>query len=302
MFDHYAEYEYPLAVIQCILFMLGMGATLRLGDFASVVRRPRSLLAGLAFQLVGVPLIAWGVNAVANLEAGIAVGIALIAAMPGGSLAKFFVWFGRGNVALSITLGAITLALSVVTVPLLLKLLVAGHVPADFEMPTGVIVREVCLYLLLPLIVGMTLGHYRPVDAERASRWLIRLGIVTLVLMVVGSLGSGRIRPGEYGWAAPIAIIAFCALIQQVSILPFRFGGWSVPDRCTVGIEVTMRNINLALLLKASPSLFPASDPVGDGVLYVVLFYAAVAMIAGLPFALNHRRLVGKPGSSTAAP
>jgi len=296
MFDAYPDYEYLLAQVQCVLFMLGMGATLRVRDFAEVFRQPRSLLAGLGFQLAGVPLTAALVSRLAGLEPGIAVGLALVAVMPGGTLAKFFALLGRGNLALSITLGAVTLLLSIVTVPLLLRLLAAGHVPEDFVMPTGLIVRDVGLYLLLPLLTGMTLVRAAPAAATRVSKWLLRAGFVTVVVMVVGSLGSGRIRPGEYGWGVPLVIIFFCVFIQQVGILPFRIGRWPVPDRCSVGIEVTMRNINLALLLKAL--LFPAtrqgSDPVADGVLYVVLFYAAVSMAAGFPFALNHRRIARK--------
>ena len=60
-------------------------------------------------------------------------------------------------------------------------------------------------------------------------------------------------------------------------------------DRLAVGIEVTMRNMNLALLLNVS--LFGGQPELSGGVLFVVLFYAAVAMVAGLPLALNHRRL-----------
>jgi BASS family bile acid:Na+ symporter len=117
------------------------------------------------------------------------------------------------------------------------------------------------------------------------------MGFVFVVVMVVGSLGSGRIHPGEYGWKAPLAMIAFCVLAQQVSMFPFWLFGWPRPDKLSVGIEVTMRNLNLALLLKAL--LFPATakgiDPIADGVLFVILFYAGVALGSGLPLALIFR-------------
>jgi hypothetical protein len=110
---------------------------------------------------------------------------------------------------------------------------------------------------------------------------------------VTGSLGSGRIRPGEYGWAAPLAIIFFCLGSQQLSMLPFRLGGWPRPDCLSVGMEVTMRNLNLAFLLKAllfpEPARSAPPDPVAAGVLFVILFYAATAMCCGAPLALRHR-------------
>ena len=60
-----------------------------------------------------------------------------------------------------------------------------------------------------------------------------------------------------------------------------------------MGIEVTMRNVNLGLLLKAS--LFPATDyairEISDGVLFVLLYYAVVGMCAGAPLSLRYRFL-----------
>ena len=103
----------------------------------------------------------------------------------------------------------------------------------------------------------------------------------------------------EYGIGLPLAIILFCLLGQQLNMLPFRIFGWPIPDRLAVGIEVTMRNMNLALLINAK--LFPAeTSDLGKGVLFVVLFYAAAAMGAGLPLALNHRRLVKKAEAKAA--
>lgn len=185
---------------------------------------------------------------------------------------------------------------TLVTVPLLLRTLAYAYIPPEFRMPAGWVVRDVSLYLLLPLALGMGLARLAPARRVAFSRWCLRAGFVVVVVMVTGALGSGRIQPGEYGWRVPLAVIAFCVASQQLSILPFRLLGWSKPDCLSVGIEVTMRNMNLALLLKAL--LFPAAeariDPVADGVLFVILFYAATAMGAGLPLALNFRRMVRK--------
>src|SRR5207253_10466824 len=104
MFDWYPDYEYLCARTQLVLFTLGMGMTLSLADFVEIVRRPRSFAAGLIGQLLLVPCLAVLINWLFGFEKGIAVGLILCAAMPGGALAKFFTYFGRGNMALSISL------------------------------------------------------------------------------------------------------------------------------------------------------------------------------------------------------
>lgn len=296
MFDQFPRYEdleYPLAQTQLVLFMAGMGATLTGADFGRVFRQPRSLLVGIAGQFFLTPLLAVLVNRLAGLPPGIAVGLILVAALPGGPLSKVFAYLGRGNLALSITLTILGTLASVATVPFLLGTLAEEFVSEKFAMPVGGVVRDVSLYLLLPLSVGMVVGQLAPERAARFSKWCLRIGFVVVAAMIAGALGSGRIQPGEHGWRVPLAIIAFCVAAQQLSILPFRLLGWPKSDCLSVGIEVTMRNMNLALLLKALlfPTVEKYADPVADGVLFVILFYAAAGMGAGLPLALNFRRM-----------
>lgn len=302
MFDHYPQYEYHLAQIQLVLFMLGMGATLHPGDFLRIFREPRFLLVGAACQFLLTPLWAILVSRWFGLEPGIAVGLILVAAMPGGTLSKVFAWLAHGNIALTITLSVFGTFASIATVPLLLGVLARDYVPEGFQMPVGAIVHDVALYLLLPLAVGMTLGQRFPRQRHVISKLCLRIGFVFVALMIVGSLASGRIRPTEYGWRTPLGIIAFCLLAQQSSLLPFRLFGWPQTDCVAVGIEVTMRNLNLALLLKAL--LFPAErgvDRIADGVLFVILYYAGVALGCGTPLALRYRWMAKRAQRRKAA-
>jgi BASS family bile acid:Na+ symporter len=292
MFDRYPDYEHLFAQVQLILFMTGMGATLDMADFLRIGRQPRYLIVGAIGQFLLTPLVALAVSTWLGVPDGIAVGLILLSALPGGNLSKAFTYLGHGNVALSISLTCFGMLACLVTVPLLLRFLAADFIPSTFEMPVGEIVLEMVLYLLLPLGVGMAIGRWLPARRQVIARWLIRLGFVFVVAMIVGSIGSGRIHPGEYGSRTALAIILFCLVSMQLSMLPFRLLGWSKPDTLSVGIEVTMRNLNLALLLKAI--IFPATvkgdDAIAAGVLFVILFYAGVAFFSGLPLALNFRR------------
>jgi BASS family bile acid:Na+ symporter len=293
MFDSYPQYEQLLAQVQLVLFMLGMGADLTVADFLVIAQRPKFFFIGAAGQFLLTPLLAVLINHGANLPPGIAVGLILVSAMPGGTLSKFFTYLGLGNVALSITLTAFGTLAALLTVPLWLRVLAAEYVPAEFAMPVGWIVRDVTLFMLVPLAGGMTVARFAPQIRRTFGRWCIRIGFVFVVMMVTGSIGSGRIHPGEYGWRTPLAIIFYCVLCQQLCMLPFHLVRGPRPDRLSVGIEVTMRNLNLALLTKAL--LFPATakeiDPIADGVLFVILFWAGAALGAGLPLVLNVRRM-----------
>ena len=81
----YIQYEYWVAALQLIFAMLGMGATLTIKDFQDVVRIPRSVSIGVIIQLVIVPLTAFLFISLTNFSTGVLIGIALLAAIPGGT-------------------------------------------------------------------------------------------------------------------------------------------------------------------------------------------------------------------------
>jgi len=161
MGELYIAYEYWFAAFQLILAMLGMGATLTVGDFKDVVKEPKAVTFGTTIQMALVPLVAYFfINAV-GIVGGVAVGIALVAAIPGGTTSNIFTYFARGNVPLSISITAITTLACLITTPVVLGLLITQYLPANFTMPTAQIVKEIALTLLLPLIIGMALLQFQ---------------------------------------------------------------------------------------------------------------------------------------------
>ena len=244
-------------------------------------------------QWVAVPLLALGLTAVLQLPPGIAAGLALVAAVPGGTMSNVFTYFGRGNIALSISLTAVTTVASLVTTPLVLGLLVAAHLPDDFQMPTGRIAFEIAVVLLCPLAAGMAIGARIPAHRDLFSRWSIRISLAFIGAMVVGGAGAGRLDPQAYGALGLASIFGFCVLASAFAFLGSRVARFSPPDRLAIGIEATIRNTNLALLVKAS--LFPAvagvADPIGDGMFFVALLYGGAALPVALgPIYLSRRR------------
>ena len=278
----YPRVEHLLASVQLALAMLGMGAMLTPPDFVRVARAPRALGVGLAVQLVLVPTIAWAMGRTLPVEAGLAAGLVLVAAVPGGTMSNLITYLGRGNIALSISLTAITTVGSLATTPALLRLLVGDHLPAGFDMPVARIAREIALTLILPLSVGMVVGMRFPPSRERFSRWCIRGSLFAIGLMVVGAGGSGRLDPRVYGAVGLVAVFGVVFAFQVAAWLAARATSLHGNDRIAVVVEATVRNTNLAILVKASA--FPARagevDPIGDGMLFASLLYGGFALLA----------------------
>jgi len=280
MSDFYLRYEFWFAATQLALAMLGMGATLRIRDFVAVFRQPKALAYGLGIQALLVPLFAWAIISLASPAAGVAVGLALIAAIPGGTMSNVFTFLARGHVALSIAMTAVTSFLCLVTTPIVLGLLISDLVPADFDMPAGKIALEITLILMLPLILGMIVLEVFPAIAARFSKYCIRASIFVIVLIVIGAASAGRIDFSGFAQRDLVILLAFVIGVAIVSWLAPRMLGLTTPESTAINIEVTVRNTNLGLLIKAS--LFPATvgvlDPIGDMVLFTVLLYGALVL------------------------
>lgn len=274
--------------------MLGMGLLLTPEDFRAVFRRPKALAVGLGLQLVAIPILAFLLTWSLPVELGIAAGMALVASVPGGTLSNVFTYLGGGNIALSISLTGVTTVGSLLTTPLLLRLLLAAQVPPDLEMPVGRVAFDIAFVLLLPLFLGMVLCALLPRQRRQLSRWSIRASLACIAVLVVGSAGAGRLDPMAYGWMGPLAVLALVIVFSQVAALATRLARLPDADRLAIGIEVTLRNTNLAILVKAS--LFPAvagvADPIGDGMFFVALLYGGIQLGGALASVLRHRRRV----------
>lgn len=280
---NFAYFEFYLSVGLLCSSMIGMGATLRPREFKSVFRSPWGVAAVLLAQIVVTPLLALGLSSALGLAPGIAFGLLLMAALPGGSFSNLLTFLGRGNVALSIVATAVSTLFSLATTSFLLGIYGSQHLPKNFRMPVGQIVLEIGCYLLIPLALGMLLRRLWPQAAPRLSRVCIQVSTVLLMIFVAGALSSGRLQVLSYGWRAPLAMILFgvCSMWTGVgTAMLFRL---SPNDRFTVAIEVVVRNGNLGLLLKAAllPAVAGQSNAVGDGVLFVVLFYSGLSLLLG---------------------
>lgn len=279
--------ETVLVPLQLVLAMLGMGATLSLKDFASVLKHPKGLVLGLTLQWVFVPLVAYAMGLAFTLDAGWAVGLILVAAVPGGATSNLLTFLAKGNVALSIAITTASTLACVLTVPLVLRIFASEHLPETFEFPTLRILRDIAMFLLAPLVVGMAIHRWNPTRAGVVSKWAIRLSVASIVVIATAALGSGRIEPLSYGLASPGLIIAFGVLLTLSVPQIVRMLGFDDADTLALSIEVVVRNIAIGLLLVQF--FFPGDEEQGH-VLFTCLFYSGLSLPCVLPMLYRGRK------------
>jgi BASS family bile acid:Na+ symporter len=292
MVELYLQYEYWVAVVQLVLAMLGMGAGLQVADFHKVVQQPKAVSLGLMMQLIMVPLIAFGFISYTNLSSGMVIGIAIIAAIPGGATSNIFTFLAKGNIPLSISITALTSFACLVTTPAILDFLIADFMPNNFSMPTMRVAIEIGLCLLVPLLVGMSFLRRYPKYAPQFSTFCVRGSLLGIVVIVLGSLGAGRIN---FVTASAMDLAWLCLFILSLTIAGIfitKTFGLSKAENTAIEMEVVVRNINLGLLIKISlfPLIAGQTNPLADTVLLSLLLYGGWQLIMGFIFITWRRK------------
>jgi bile acid:Na+ symporter, BASS family len=114
----------PLPIALAVI-MLGLGRSLAAADFRRILEQPRSVAVALFCQVLLLPAVCFGLGIGFGLVPELAVGVMLLAASPGGSIANIFSHLSNGDVALNITLTAVNSLLSLLTLPIVVNLSLA---------------------------------------------------------------------------------------------------------------------------------------------------------------------------------
>ncbi len=283
MVEFYLQNEYWFAVFQLVMAMFGMGATLTVKDFQEVVTEPKAVTIGNCVQLLLVPVIAFVFIQVAGLAGGVAIGVAIIAAIPGGTSSNMFTFFAGGNVALSISVTAITTLACLVSTPLILDAMISQYMPADFQLPRGQIMSEIFWTLLLPLALGMLALRHLPKQAPVIARYSINASLLGILAIVVMSSLAGRLDIDAFGWHNVLLITLLLVTMTVVAWVGCRIFGLNAKDSTAIEMEVAVRNVNLGLLINTLlfPTVMGEVDSAGSLVLFTLLLYGGIQLLMG---------------------
>ncbi len=102
--------------------MLGMGLSLVPEDFQRVGKYPKAVAIGLISQLLILPLIGLAIAKLLPMQPAIATGLMILALCPGGVSSNLVTFLAMGDVALSVTLTALSSLITVFTIPIFANL------------------------------------------------------------------------------------------------------------------------------------------------------------------------------------
>ena len=178
-----SDTETKLLGVMMMVIMLGMGCSLTFKDFALALRKPAGVGIGLVTTYVLTPLLGFALAMLLKLPPAYAVGLILMACLPGGTTSNIFNYFSKGVLSLSILMTIVSTLFAVLLVPLVLGVLTSG-IAGEWQIPPGN-VAQVLFVLLVPTLLGMLLRKWNANVGAVIEMVGGVLGILVIVFLVV---------------------------------------------------------------------------------------------------------------------
>lgn len=260
----FAPYR-SLIVPLLALVMFGMGLTLTLDDFRRVLERPALIALGVLLQYGCMPLFAWLVALALHLDPLLLAGMILVGASPGGTASNVICYLANGDVALSITLTAVSTLLSIVLTPLLCLL----YIEASVEVPALDMLLSILKIVVAPVVAGIVLNRYFHRHLRVVEHWFPLVSVVAIVWIIAIIVALNQPRFGELGLLLVLSVVLHNALGLAAGYLVPRLLGLDRRISRTLAIEVGMQNSGLAVAL-------------------AIKFFAPLAALPGAVFSIWH--------------
>lgn len=263
----------PLALFTV---MLGMGLGLTLEDFTRVLLYPKAVVVGLLAQLVLLPILGFILASIFPLSPELAVGVMILAACPGGPTSNLVTYLARGNVALSITLTAISSLITVFTIPLVVNLATGAFMEevTALQLPFLATVLQIAVITIIPVAIGMALHYYLPQFAARVERGVKWLSLALLGLIIAGLLVQQR--QSVAGFFAQVGLVTLTLNLAAMA-LGYLIAGVARLDRpsaTAITVEVGIQNGTLAIAIASAPTLLNQPNLAIPAAIYSLLMFA----------------------------
>jgi BASS family bile acid:Na+ symporter len=269
--------------IALAVIMLGLGLSLALADFARVISAPRAVGTALACQLVLMPALCLALLVLTGADPDTAVGMLLLAASPGGTLAAIYSHLARGDIALNITLTAVNSLISVVTLPLVMWGVTrhyVGHAHNIGLQPQGVV--TLIATVVLPVALGMALRRFRPGLAQTLSRAVRIVALIVLAVVIVGAiLQNAHQLDQSLGSVLPLTA-AFSVLNLVIGYWVPRLVRVERPQAVASSMEIGIHNGALAVTIALSPALLDMPAAALAPAIYSLVAFITAAVAASL--------------------
>ena len=260
----------PILIV--LMFLLGIDISRK--AFADIAHNPKAVMLGLIGQIVILPILAFSIAWLLKLPPVYFMGLVLVACCPGGSSSNVFSLLAKGDVALSVTLTALSSIITLFTLPVIMEFVteaVSDMSDVSIELPVGRLLVQNIVLLFVPLLAGSMFKHFCPEAAVKVSKVLSKMAFPALMILAAVFFLQYKTEIAEnfasLGLSAALLIVVAMACSSGIS----RIGKFNDTVRRTIVIEVGMQNAAQAIAIASSPFIFNSGEMALPAICYALL-------------------------------
>lgn len=240
----------------CLGFlMFGVALDIKWSDFKYVLEAPKALLTGIISQLVLLPLLTVSLIWIIRPEYTLALGMALIAASPGGNVSNYAVHLAKANAPLAIMMTSISTLACVFTTPLifaLIKMIIPKSAISDISFDISFLNMAIIIIqlIIIPLIIGSAINAYFPQWVNKVKGVVKKLSFAIFIGFIIVAVLKNLDNLVKY-----IHIVFFLVILHNTLALLIGYWwakgivGLSVFNSRAICIETGVHNSGLALII-----------------------------------------------------
>lgn len=230
------------------VIMFGMGLTLSSEDFREVFRRPVDVLIGVVGHYLIMPALAFVLAIVLQLPPDIAVGVILVGCCPSGTASNVMTYLSKGDVALGVSIAAVSTLIAPLATPALISLLAGQWMNIDAKS----LFLDIVTVVIVPIVLGVIVKALFQKQAEASAKALplVSTAAIVLIVAIVVAINKGKI--------VETGLIIFAVVILH-NVLGYLLGygfaklfGLNLAKRKAVTLETGMQNSGLGAALAAA--------------------------------------------------
>jgi len=232
--------------------MLGVGMGTNIKNFFEILKNLKVLLIGLTSQIIILPCIGFLFAIFATNDPVLKVGIILITSMPSAVSSNYISKLANGNIALSVSLTAISAILSFITIPFIFivispMIISENNVLQDLKflkMSGGLL-----LMTTVPVFIGIFIRTKFSIFAEKISKFFSYSSLFLFLLIIIGAWISEWSSVNElYKSIGFLLLVLTLAILIIVNILVNIFN-LKLQNKRTIIVETLIQNGSMAIIV-----------------------------------------------------
>ncbi len=260
-----------------MIIMFGMGLTLKFEDFKLIFTRPKDIIIGCIAQFTIMPILAFLLSKIFNLDPALTTGVVLVGTCPGGTSSNVITYLSKGDVALSVSMTSVNTILAPILTPTITYILLTKTVHVDIVSMFISIVNVV----IIPILLGFIINKFFINITQKIVK-ILPLISVTGICMIIASVVSHNT-----GKILSTGIIVFAVVILH-NVLGYMLGfvlgkalKYNPAKTKAVSIEIGMQNSGLATSL-ANVSFSSMAMATVPGAIFSVWHNISGAILANI--------------------